>query len=521
MEEVWQAACLILAVPEWDVAYKHATKRLETTTVRLCISLLNHQLHGSEYENALVSFFAVWAIDTEKLGFKEPERCTPDYSAFIKMAQMLVIYQAMEDVKHERADYLSTSMEQMRLKFMTFDGRTPMGWMHGLKAYGLKLAQTKTADGNIVWSDDLKMVLWKEFSCSMSNFRGFVKTMVGQAKSRLEKLFLLKPGESFSNIVPAPRLFAIKDNPSESKAGWSFLLDQRNNHLFDGSTWLVDRILGNEELMVRFFQNSDEGTWKPKAIDEYLSNLQSFLETLWVLVHVTSGQPARATELIQSRYCNTLQGEHRNVFVENGLVCFVSTYHKSYNMQGNVKLIHRFVPKEVSELIVLYLWLILPFRQFIEIQRTKTTKVDSSHALIWKASPTAAIRLRRKWDTARVSGILEQETTEKLKSRLKIGGYRHVAIAISRKHIKGYKFSSPVIEDDEAWDKQAAHEVSTAGCIYARELREAPGVIESYRERFRRISQEWHLFLGFETWLTNKKRPCPFTESDDEMEMSE
>jgi hypothetical protein len=43
----------------------------------------NHQLYGSEYENALVSFFARWAINTEKVGFKEPERCTPDYLAFI------------------------------------------------------------------------------------------------------------------------------------------------------------------------------------------------------------------------------------------------------------------------------------------------------------------------------------------------------------------------------------------------------------------------------------------------------
>jgi hypothetical protein len=131
MEEVWQAAHLISMVPEFDVAYKHAIKRLEITTVRLCISLLDHELYGSEYESALISFFAVWAIDTEKLGFKEPERCTPDYAAFIKIAQTLVIYQAMEDVKLERADYLSTSMEEMRVKFMTFDGRTPMGWIQG------------------------------------------------------------------------------------------------------------------------------------------------------------------------------------------------------------------------------------------------------------------------------------------------------------------------------------------------------------------------------------------------------
>jgi hypothetical protein len=143
----------------------------------------------------LISFFAVWAIDIEKSGFKEPERCTTDYSGFIKMAQMLVIYQAIEDMKHERTDYLSTSMEEMRLKFMTFDGRTPVGWIHGLRTYGRKLADAKTANGDIVWSDDLKTISWKEFSCTMNNLRGFVTAMLQQAKSRLEKLFLLKPGD--------------------------------------------------------------------------------------------------------------------------------------------------------------------------------------------------------------------------------------------------------------------------------------------------------------------------------------
>ena len=52
------------------------------------------------------------------------------------------------------------------------------------------------------------------------------------------------------------------------------------------------------------------------------------------------------------------------------------------------------------------------------------------------------------------------------------------------------------------------------GTIYARELNDAPGVIESQREAFRRISLAWHLFLGFETWRTSSRRPCPFGEDE-------
>jgi len=516
---------MLHTIPENDVAYNHALQRLEIETVYLCIALLDHELHGNEYESSLVSFFAVRGIDQKKKGFKEPERCTSDYSGFIKIAQFLVIYRGIEDVKNQRADYLSTSMEDMRQRFMTFDGRTPMAWILGLRAYGKKLAESRAMNGDIIWSEDCKTVMWRQFSCSMSNFRGFVMAMLNQAKARLGKLFLLQDNEKFEDVVPAPRLYAIKDDPSVSKANWSFLADRRNEHLFDASMWMVDRVLSQDALVKDFIEDPVKAIWKTKSIDRYLTDLQSFLESLWVLIHVTSGQPARATEMIQARYCNTLQGEHRNIFIENGLVCLVSTYHKSYNMQGNIKLIHRFVPKEVSELIVLYLWLILPFRQFIEMDRQKIKKVDSSHALIWKESPTAAKGLRRKWNTDRVSKALDDELKDKLKCGLGVRGYRHVAIAISRKHIRGrqHQFSSLAGgDDDEAWDRLAGHEVSTAGSIYARELREAPGVIESQRELFRRICQEWHLFLGFATWLTmQNKRPCPFTESGDESGVSE
>jgi hypothetical protein len=51
----------------------------------------------------------------------------------------------------------------------------------------------------------------------------------------------------------------------------------------------------------------------------------------------------------------------RNIFIENGLVSFVTFYHKGYSVEGCVKIIHRYLLEEVSKLVVYYLWLILPF----------------------------------------------------------------------------------------------------------------------------------------------------------------
>ena len=107
-----------------------------------------------------------------------------------------------------------------------------------------------------------------------------------------------------------------------------------------------------------------------------------------------------------------------------------------------------------------------------------------------------------------------------LKSKLGIRIYRHITIAMTRKHIRKDHFKQLSTEEDDIWDKQAAHQGNTAGAIYARELNDASGIMKNEREVFRRISQKWHLFLGFKTWRTDLKRPCPFVEDQDE-EMNE
>ena len=47
-----------------------------------------------------------------------------------------------------------------------------------------------------------------------------------------------------------------------------------------------------------------------------------------------------------------MNGEHRNIFIEDGLVVYVTRYHKGYTVSGDIKIIHRYLPREVGELII-------------------------------------------------------------------------------------------------------------------------------------------------------------------------
>ena len=83
-------------------------------------------------------------------------------------------------------------------------------------------------------------------------------------------------------------------------------------------------------------------------------------------MHIVRGQPTQATELLRIRYANTKQGGLRNIFIDRGIVAFVTTYYKNYRQTRKMKIIYRYLPKEVGELLLRYLWLVLPFWQAIQ-----------------------------------------------------------------------------------------------------------------------------------------------------------
>jgi hypothetical protein len=63
-----------------------------------------------------------------------------------------------------------------------------------------------------------------------------------------------------------------------------------------------------------------------------------------------------------------------------GMVCFVTMYDKGFRQIGNTKIIHRYIPREVGELLIWYMWLVLPFWQNVQ-GRLKRKRRRS--AFIW------------------------------------------------------------------------------------------------------------------------------------------
>jgi RecQ family ATP-dependent DNA helicase len=196
-------------------------------------------------------------------------------------------------------------------------------------------------------------------------------------------------------------------------------------------------------------------------------------------------------------------------------------------MSGDIKIIHRYLPQEVGELYIRYLWLVLPFQQQMERMVYGMKTVES---YMWEKSWDG-----KEWTSERMRKVLKKETMVGLGQELTIQAYREIAIGISRRFMRGSMVFQEEEERDgegmgedplaEVADLQAGHTSHVAGMIYAREMMERSGVIAEKRQYFRKSSEDWHRFLGFESAMvdgdsmdrtSNKRKRCPFEEEADE-----
>lgn len=216
-------------------------------------------------------------------------------------------------------------------------------------------------------------------------------------------------------------------------------------------------------------------------------------------MHITGGQPARGTELLAVRHQNTSTGACRNIFLDDGLITFVSDYHKGYTTSGRLKIIHRFMPAQISLFIVQYLWLVLPFYEQLTVYYyPHLTLSDFLWPNLVDTTYTSTI----------VRTALQRESLLRLGQTLDLQSYRHIAIGISRRYLQ-QEYSFPAAssgpedeahtEADDILDLQAAHTSHVAGVVYARGLQEMPQTTWTQRDHFRQASIQWHQFLHFDS----------------------
>jgi hypothetical protein len=273
------------------------------------------------------------------------------------------------------------------------------------------------------------------------------------------------------------------DNATNNNLGWSFLKDARTKWPVEGRTWMINQLEADHMLRRRFYS---KGELSKAKVERYMKRADDLLELLLVLMHLTGGQPARGTELLSIRYKNTAAGAERNITIEEGMLAFATRYHKGWLSSTKAKVIHRYVPREVADLLIWYLWLVKPFAEVL--QKSVGIKV-LDNAYLWSTADG------QPWPEARMKRALSAAMEAGLGCRINVLQCRHIMIAIDRRHTQA-KFEIDHDEDDAA-DLQAGHTSKIAAMIYARTVMQAPGTTIAMQQAYRDVSLSWHAFLQF------------------------
>ncbi|EDN09165.1 predicted protein [Histoplasma mississippiense (nom. inval.)] len=206
-----------------------------------------------------------------------------------------------------QVEHPADALDAMRERFLLPGVAAPFGWVTRLRTFGKRVQNTTTSLGG-------------------STGGGSATPGTGPAG-----------GQPLQTISAAGTFFQAPQNCKALPT--------------TGERWLLDRVLTTDRLRAEWVAvrpSDHQVVWDTAVVDDYLQQVDEFLEQLLLVVHLTGGQPARATELLSIRHSNTVCGRHRSIFIEHGLVSMVTTYHKGYSMTNSTKIIHRYLPAETK-----------------------------------------------------------------------------------------------------------------------------------------------------------------------------
>jgi superfamily II DNA helicase RecQ len=500
--------------------------------LRFCVTLLNQKMRQREYESAMVCVLAVLGVKSD--GWRDAGDYPPILSKVIKISRFMMIQTAVHAAEREgdRSDSSRPSSREhasarpervgclglvarMMDEFMIRGSHSPMQWMLDLRTYGLKIHYNTTGAGHIDWTGD--RILYKQIQFSMADFRGMIHGLVQKARQLLIEEILFCYNEK---DIPSILWTQLRDDPNNARPRWNFIQDTRHQWAVDGRHWLFNRIGAEASIRGQFILDST-GEFDPDGVDRWMYYITNFRELFLLCVQISWGQPARGPEILAIHHSNTAQGEYRNIFIEDGAVVVVARYHKGYSISGDVKIIHRYLPREVGELLVWYMWLVLPFQQRLESIRWQQPAIPSK---MWPDDPDG-----RKWTSERMRKVMKRESMMAMGVELGIQSYRECAIGISRRYLQASRAFQRDEEDEDGdgdedqnaiVDEQAGHTSHVAGIIYARGIMERSGEVYNKRRRFREASEMWHAFLGFGHVPHATKRAAPFEQEAQEAQIT-
>jgi hypothetical protein len=138
--------------------------------------------------------------------------------------------------------------------------------------------------------------------------------------------------------------------------------------------------------------------------------------------------------------------QDRNVFVVDSRIITVVRYHKSQSQFDKPKIVPRFLPPQLGQVMAVYLAYLQPFREYLVVEVLGGGLSD----YVWSDKHGA-------WNTDRLTRVIKRETGKRLGVSLHTLGYCYTAVGIGRVKV-GESFSKGYQDEIRELDKSKVDE---------------------------------------------------------------
>ncbi|KAG6855693.1 hypothetical protein H0H87_012002 [Tephrocybe sp. NHM501043] len=269
------------------------------------------------------------------------------------------------------------------------------------------------------------------------------------------------------------------------------------------SARFYNKIIGSGSLG---FEAHKQGC-DPERYALWMASIHSAVGEIFALCHVTQGLPGRATEEAGFLTVNQQAMPRHLIYDEEHQAGgFHTNYNKDTHITGRYKHILRLLPYRVFRVLIILLRVIRPVELTFLLSGGATPAEMQAGAIAYQTRVFASAY--KAWMAPQFSDALERFFASGLPIPMKVRLYRHVAIAFQRRFMS-YSNSNKDKSDDSgglalAADLMAGHSPKVAEDHYAR-LQGTGNTPSSLREKYAKVSLDWHAMLGFQTTAPNKK----------------
>lgn len=478
-------------------------RQLDLGTLTWTFTLLEHRTGRDIFDNAVMSFCAAASWSPGNSTWKSENQSAVVFSRLIYCCQLMIIMQAEDQTSDD--DAFASHIRRWCMTWMNGDeAKGPLGDMLRLRLYAMHVAKDVVHPAQIRWRSDHHTLMYRDITYRIGDLATEISFCLDQARAIFQRDLCFDLPD-----IPTFALRELEDNWDEQAPGHSFLHDIRNTGVIDDHRdWLMMQISRREDLyrmVVQHDPDQDTTGHQVRSIfaQEYEVAVQQFLGYLSVLMHKGSGQPGRSTEFLGTRWQNKWEGgATRNIFVHDGYLLFLLTYHKAESRTHASRFPVRFLLPEVGHLLVQFLTLIMPFRKVLSKQVQIPAKVSE---YLWHDG-------RDIWSGDRFMRFARTVSQQAHGVPVSMQSWRQIAVAIAVKKFGGLDYQADLdlqgdADDDvggqsilaswggamaDVFHLQAAHSVTTGNRIYGGSVNFDRGLTDAGLQEYFKASRLWH-----------------------------